>query len=60
MPQLFGYSNMEPVTWTLQIEMLFYGFLMLLLVAGLLDKPLRDDASRDWHLFGLLQLFHLV
>ncbi len=41
MPQLFGYTNMEPVTWTLQIEMLFYGFLMLMLVSGLLDKPLR-------------------
>ena len=32
---------MEPVTWTLQIEMLFYGFLMALLVTGLLDKPIR-------------------
>jgi peptidoglycan/LPS O-acetylase OafA/YrhL len=40
MPQLFGYSNMEPVTWTLQIEMLFYAFLMILLAAGLLDRPL--------------------
>ena len=41
MPMLFGFTNMEPVTWTLQIEMLFYGFLMVLLVTGLLDKPLR-------------------
>lgn len=41
MPMLFGYSNMEPVTWTLQIEMLFYAFLMVLLVTGLLDRPLR-------------------
>ncbi len=41
MPELFGFTNMEPVTWTLQIEMLFYAFLMLMLVAGLLDKPLR-------------------
>lgn len=41
MPQLFGFSNMEPVTWTLQIEMLFYAFLMVLLVTGLLDRPLR-------------------
>ena len=40
MPQLFGFFNMEPVTWTLQIEMLFYFFLMLLLVTGLLDRPL--------------------
>ncbi len=41
MPQLFGFTNMEPVTWTLQIEMLFYAFLMLALVTGLLDRPLR-------------------
>ncbi len=41
MPMLFGFTNMEPVTWTLQIEMLFYAFLMALLVTGLLDKPLR-------------------
>ena len=41
MPELFGYKNMEPVTWTLQIEMLFYGFLMLMLVTGMLDRPLR-------------------
>ncbi len=41
MPMLFGYTNMEPVTWTLQIEMLFYAFLMTLLITGLLDKPIR-------------------
>lgn len=41
MPGLFGYTNMEPVTWTLQVEMLFYAFLMLLLVFGWLDKPVR-------------------
>jgi len=41
MPQLFGFENMEPVTWTLQIEMLFYAFLMLSLVLGLLDRPMR-------------------
>lgn len=41
MPNLFGFENMEPVTWTLQIEMLFYAFLMILLVTGLLDKPIR-------------------
>ena len=41
MPNLFGFENMEPVTWTLQVEMLFYGFLMMLFVTGLLDKPLR-------------------
>jgi peptidoglycan/LPS O-acetylase OafA/YrhL len=39
MPGLFGFHNMEPVTWTLQIEMLFYGMLLLMLVTGILDKP---------------------
>ncbi|MEL7500515.1 MAG: acyltransferase [Planctomycetota bacterium] len=41
MPVLFGFDNMEPVTWTLQIEMLFYAFLMGLFAVGLLEKPLR-------------------
>ncbi len=40
MPNLFGYGCMEPVTWTLQIEMLFYGMLLLMLVSGLIDRPL--------------------
>lgn len=39
MPGLFGFHNMEPVTWTLQIEMLFYGMLLLMLVSGVIDKP---------------------
>lgn len=41
MPQLLGYPNMEPVTWTLQIEMLFYAFLVISLALGLLDRPFR-------------------
>jgi peptidoglycan/LPS O-acetylase OafA/YrhL len=41
MPRLFGYDTMEPVTWTLQIEMLFYGFLMITLMTGWIDRPLR-------------------
>lgn len=41
LPMLLGYTNMEPVTWTLQIEMLFYLFLMTLFALGLLEKPLR-------------------
>lgn len=40
LPQLFGYPNMEPVTWTLQVEMLFYLFLMTIFSLGLLDRPL--------------------
>jgi peptidoglycan/LPS O-acetylase OafA/YrhL len=34
MPKLFGYENMEPVTWTLQVEMLFYTFLILMTAFG--------------------------
>lgn len=39
-PGLLGYENMEPVTWTLQIEMLFYGMLLIFLLTGLIDKVL--------------------
>ncbi len=41
MPNLFGYECMEPVTWTLQVEMLFYGLLLLLFMCGALDRPFR-------------------
>lgn len=41
MPRLFGHDVMEPVTWTLQIEMLFYAFLMITLVNGWINRPLR-------------------
>jgi peptidoglycan/LPS O-acetylase OafA/YrhL len=41
LPRLFGFNNFEPVTWTLQVEMLFYGFLMMTLVLGWIDRPLR-------------------
>jgi len=34
LPRLFGTSNMEPVTWTLQVEMLFYAFLILMTAFG--------------------------
>ena len=30
LPRLFGFDNMEPVTWTLQVEMLFYAFLAII------------------------------
>ena len=40
MPHLFGFECMEPVTWTLMIELLFYGFLLFLLFTGRLAKPL--------------------
>ena len=42
MPRLFGYENLEPVTWTLQIEMLFYAMLMIMMVTGGFEKMLRN------------------
>lgn len=41
MPKLFGYDCWEPVTWTLQVEMLFYFVLMILFMGGALNNPLR-------------------
>ncbi len=41
MPNLFGYHCWEPVTWTLQVEVLFYCFLALILITGLIDKPFK-------------------
>ena len=41
MPNLFGYECMEPVTWTLQIEVLFYSLILLMFMTGALEKPFR-------------------
>lgn len=41
LPNLLGYENMEPVTWTLQVEMLFYVLILGLFLLGLLEKPLK-------------------
>ncbi len=41
MPGLFGYDCWEPVTWTLQVEMLFYGILMILFMGGAFNNPIR-------------------
>lgn len=41
LPKLFGYECIDPVMWTLQIEMLFYGLLVALFCSGLLRYPLR-------------------
>jgi len=40
MPNLFGHECFEPVMWTLQVEVLFYGILILLFAKGWLQKPL--------------------
>ena len=42
MPKLFGFTNMEPVTWTLQVEMLFYTFLVLMTAFGGWKNTLRN------------------
>ena len=39
MPNLLGYECLEPVTWTLQIEVLFYAILLSFFVSGALEKP---------------------
>lgn len=41
MPNLFGFECLEPVTWTLQIELLFYGILIVLFSSGAMDRPFR-------------------
>lgn len=41
MPLLFGYECWEPVTWTLQVEIIFYGLLILLFLGGAMKRPLR-------------------
>ena len=41
MPKLFGFDCWEPVTWTLQIEMLFYFLLLILFLGGALHHPIR-------------------
>lgn len=39
MPRIFGYECVDPVMWTLQIEMLFYLILTGLFVSGALRRP---------------------
>jgi len=38
-PGLLGYGWIEPVTWTLQVEVQFYAVLLLLFVSGALQRP---------------------
>jgi len=42
MPRLFGYENFEPVTWTLQIEMLFYATLIIMMMCGAFKNMLKS------------------
>jgi peptidoglycan/LPS O-acetylase OafA/YrhL len=41
MPGLLGSHCLEPVTWTLQVELLFYGWLLVMFLTGALDRPRR-------------------
>jgi len=43
MPRLFGYENFEPVTWTLQIEMLFYATLVIMMMCGAFKNMLKSN-----------------
>lgn len=46
-PNLWGYECLEPVTWTLQVEVLFYGALLLMYGSGGFRRPLR---TLSWYL----------
>lgn len=46
-PGLLGHEWIEPVTWTLQVEVQFYAALLLLFVSGALRRPF-------WPLIGCL------
>jgi peptidoglycan/LPS O-acetylase OafA/YrhL len=43
-PNLLGYECMEPVTWTLQVELLFYAMMLVLFLSGSLQRPVRAVA----------------
>src|SRR6056297_126086 len=51
MPALFGYECVDPVMWTLQVEMLFYLILTSLFVSGALRRPVIT-----WGLLVLISL----
>ncbi len=43
MPNLFGVDCLEPVLWTLQVEVIFYGWLVLAWRMGWLEKCLSQN-----------------
>ncbi len=43
-PNFWGADCIEPVTWTLQIELFFYGWILLWFLSGWLQRPLRTVA----------------
>jgi peptidoglycan/LPS O-acetylase OafA/YrhL len=40
-PNFWGQECIEPVTWTLQIELFFYGWILLWFLSGWLQRPVR-------------------
>lgn len=60
MPKLFGVSNMEPVTWTLQVEMLFYGFLVLMTAFGGWKHTLRNLMIATTFCLGACGAIHAI
>lgn len=52
MPRILGYDCVDPVMWTLQIEMLFYLILTGLFVSGALKRP-----AVTWGVLVLTALF---
>jgi peptidoglycan/LPS O-acetylase OafA/YrhL len=46
-PGLFGVGTIDPVYWTLQVELLFYGMMLLLFATGHLRRAI-------WFMLGLL------
>ncbi len=41
LPNLLGYATIEPVTWTIQVEMLFYFVILLMFLTGSFQQLLR-------------------
>jgi peptidoglycan/LPS O-acetylase OafA/YrhL len=41
-PNLLGYACVEPVIWTLQVELQFYAILLVLFLSGGLQRPFRS------------------
>lgn len=41
LPRIFGYECVDPVMWTLQVEMMFYATLVIMFKVGALDRYFR-------------------
>lgn len=50
MPNLLGFECLEPVTWTLQVEVLFYGFAVVMFLAGVLRSQATNVSTFVWFL----------